>query len=67
VLKATAQELESILETLDNAVAMRGIACVANRSGTSLELHHGVVDPEPDIFIEQLINQTERATYTINL
>ncbi len=48
-------------------VVDRALRVVAERSAATLELHHGVVDLEPDAFIEQLISQAERATYTINL
>jgi diguanylate cyclase len=53
---------ERMLSVVDQA-----LHAVADRSSATLELHHGVIDLEPDIFIEQLINQAERATYTINL
>ncbi len=53
---------ERLLSVIDGA-----LRAVAKDAAATLELQYGIVDMEPDILIEQLINQTERATYTINL
>ncbi len=51
-----------LLSLVDGAVRS-----VAKQASATLEVQYGIVELGPDVFIERLINQAERATHTINL
>jgi diguanylate cyclase (GGDEF)-like protein len=53
---------ERLLEIIKQAVA-----AALGETSACLDIHYGITDLEPGAYIEQLINQAERATYTIKI
>ncbi len=48
-------------------VVGKALTNVAGGSSTSMEIHYGIVELEPDTYVEQLIHQAKRASYTITI
>lgn len=53
---------ERLLEIICQAVEK-----VVGKTNTSLDIHYGITDLEVGAYIEQLISQAERATYTVKI
>jgi len=56
------QARERLLEIIHKAVEP-----ITGGSGASLNIHYAITDLDPDTYIEQLIHQAERATYSIRI
>lgn len=48
-------------------VVGKGLSAVAGAASASLDIHYGVVELEPDAYVEELIIQARRATYTVKI
>lgn len=59
---AAGQTRERLLEILHKAVEP-----ISGGSSTSLNIHYAITDLDPDTYIEQLISQAKRATYSIRI
>ncbi|OYY95860.1 MAG: hypothetical protein B7Y41_00820 [Hydrogenophilales bacterium 28-61-23] len=49
------------------AIISRAIETAVENSAASLQIHYAITELDPDTYIEQLINQAARATYTIRI
>jgi diguanylate cyclase (GGDEF)-like protein len=49
------------------AVVNQTLAAVAGDSGASLDIHYGVTELEPGVYVEQLIRAAKRATFTVTV
>ncbi|MDD5388607.1 MAG: diguanylate cyclase [Gallionellaceae bacterium] len=49
------------------AIISQAVEASVGNSAANLDIHYAITDLEPDTYIEQLISQAERATYTIKI
>lgn len=69
VICLSGTDADAARETRENLLAIlrKTVESVLGGAQASLNIHYAITDLDPDTYIEQLISQAERATYTITM